>query len=179
MKSVLDGGPAAFEPFVHKYGPHIYRTVFAVLRTPQDAEDAMQEALLQIYRSLPAFRHDGLKTWMTRIAVNKAIDYKRYKSRRPERAADLEDREDGAAWSEAGYAPLEDGLLEREQKRRVRERIGDLPDHYREVVNAYYIEEKSYEQIAGETGLAVKSVESRLYRARSWMRRHWRKEDFE
>lgn len=176
----MDGGPAAFEPFVQKYGPHIYRTVFAVLRSRQDAEDVMQEALLQIYRSLPNYRHNGLKTWLTRIAVNKAIDYKRYKSRRPEQAADFGQREQAAGMeTEAGAPPPEEELLEKEQRSRIRERLKELPGNYREVLTAYYIDEKSYEQIAGETGLEAKSVESRLYRARKWMRRHFRKEDFE
>lgn len=69
--------------------------------------------------------------------------------------------------------------LEREDRRHIRVLVDRLPDNYREVVNAYYMEDKSYEQIAAETGLERKSVESRLYRARSWIKRHWRKEDFE
>lgn len=69
--------------------------------------------------------------------------------------------------------------MEREDKRQIRVLVDRLPDNYREVVTAYYMEDKSYEQIAAETGLERKSVESRLYRARSWIKRHWRKEDFE
>lgn len=179
VRSIRDGGPAAFKPFVLEYGPHIYRTVFAVLRRQQDAEDVLQEALLQIYRSLPAYRNDGLKTWITRIAVNKAIDYKRHKQRRPEEAMDPQEQEGVPDLAGPDGASLEGNVLEREQRREIRERIEELPDNYREVVTSYYIEEKSYEQIAGETGLAIKSVESRLYRARNWMKRHWRREDFE
>lgn len=69
--------------------------------------------------------------------------------------------------------------MEREDRRQLREQVEQLPANYREVVTAYYMEDKSYEQIAAETGLERKSVESRLYRARSWMKRNWRKEDFE
>lgn len=69
--------------------------------------------------------------------------------------------------------------MEREDRRQIRVLVDRLPDNYREVVTAFYMEDKSYEQIAAETGLERKSVESRLYRARSWIKRHWRKEDFE
>jgi RNA polymerase sigma factor (sigma-70 family) len=69
--------------------------------------------------------------------------------------------------------------IKQADRRQVRERVEEMPKNYREVINAYYMEDKSYEQIAAETGLERKSVESRLYRARSWMKRHWRKEDFE
>jgi len=179
IKAVQSGGPEQFRPFVQEYGPYIYRTVYAVLHSPHDAEDVTQEVLLQIYRSLPECRLDGLKTWITRIAVNRAIDHKRGKARKPEELVD------GAFLSDkppdtAATAPAAEQLtVEDEDKRFVRERIARLPDNYREVITAYYMEEKTYEQIAAETGLERKSVESRLYRARNWMKRHWRKEDFE
>lgn len=69
--------------------------------------------------------------------------------------------------------------IRQEELRQVQAKVNELPDNYRGVVTAFYIEEKTYEQIATETGLERKSVESKLYRARSWMKRHWRKEDFE
>ncbi|WP_259391576.1 RNA polymerase sigma factor [Paenibacillus sp. 1011MAR3C5] len=157
-----------------------------MLHSPHDAEDVTQEVLLLIYRSLPNCRMDGLKTWITRIAVNRAIDFKRSKARRPEQlmeqeTVDLQKTEfqtDGML--SALPAPAAESIaLHAEELRYIHARVDELPDRYREVIHAFYIEEKSYEQIADETGLERKSVESRLYRARSWMRRHWRKEDFE
>ncbi len=153
-----------------------------MLRSAHDAEDITQEVLLLIYRSLPEYRLDGLKTWITRIAVNRAIDFKRRKERRPEQLVEPElwDREVGSEPNEFSPAPAaESVVLQEEERRMLLERIDELPDNYREVISAYYIEDKSYEQIATETGLERKSVESRLYRARNWMKRHWRREDFE
>ncbi|MCU6710719.1 sigma-70 family RNA polymerase sigma factor [Paenibacillus sp. J5C_2022] len=182
-----DGGPQAYRPFVQAYGPYLYRTVYAVLQSPHDAEDVTQEVLMQIYRSLPDCRLDGFKTWITRIAVNRAIDFKRKKARRPEQL--MEDGESG--WGadikrrEAVPPPqvlersAEDMAISHDERSNIRALVEHLPANYREVVYAYYMEDKSYEQIAAETGLERKSVESRLYRARNWMKRHWRKEDFE
>ncbi|WP_424769091.1 RNA polymerase sigma factor [Paenibacillus sp. sgz302251] len=179
IKAVQSGGPEQYRPFVQAYGPYIYRTVFAVLHSPHDAEDVTQEVLLQIYRSLPDCRLDGLKTWITRIAVNRAIDFKRSRARRPEALSDGEQMSERAQEERTGLPAAEIVAMELEDRRQIREKVDMLPDNYREVVTAYYIEDKSYEQIAAETGLEHKSVESRLYRARSWMKRHWRKEDFE
>ncbi|CAM4367399.1 sigma-70 family RNA polymerase sigma factor [Paenibacillus alkaliterrae] len=173
------GGPEHYRPFVQAYGPYIYKTVFAVLHSPHDAEDVTQEVLLQIYRSLPECRLDGLKTWITRIAVNRAIDFKRSRARRPEEPHGSEELLEKVQGDGTGGSAAETIALEQEGKRQVLEQVDLLPDNYREVVTAYYMEDKSYEQIAAETGLERKSVESRLYRARSWMKRHWRKEDFE
>lgn len=168
------------------YGLYIYKTVYAVLHSPHDAEDVTQEVLLLIYRSLPNYRMDGLKTWITRIAVNRAIDFRRSKARRPEQLMEQEHVDlqktdfpaDGML--SAMPAPAAEYIaIRQEELKYVQAKVDELPDNYREVVNAFYIEEKSYEQIAAETGLERKSVESRLYRARNWMRRHWRKEDFE
>lgn len=175
-----EGGPEHYGPFVQAYGPYIYRTVFAVLHSPHDAEDITQEVLLQIYRSLPDCRLDGLKTWITRIAVNRAIDFKRSKARRPEELSDSEAMSEKMHDDAAAAMPAAELVaIKQAHRRQVRERVEEMPENYREVINAYYMEDKSYEQIAAETGLERKSVESRLYRARSWMKRHWRKEDFE
>lgn len=77
-------------------------------------------------------------------------------------------------------APAAETLaIEQADRQQIRERVDEMPENYREVITAYYMEDKSYEQIAAETGLERKSVESRLYRARGWMKRHFRKEDFE
>lgn len=186
LLAARNGGPEHYRPFVQAYGPYIYKTVYAVLHSPHDAEDVTQEALLQIYRSLPSYRMDGLKTWITRIAVNKAIDFKRSRARRPEELMerDTVDQQssdiqaDGMLAASPNQA-AEAVAIRREELRQVQVMVNELPDNYRDVVTAFYMEEKSYEQIAAETGLERKSVESKLYRARGWMKRHWRKEDFE
>ncbi|MGO4180819.1 sigma-70 family RNA polymerase sigma factor [Paenibacillus sp. TAF43_2] len=150
-----------------------------MLRSPHDAEDITQEVLLQIYRSLPDCRLDGLKTWITRIAVNRAIDFKRSRARKPEELMDSEAMSE-KVHEELVSAPAAETLaIEQADRQQIRDRVEEMPENYREVITAYYMEDKSYEQIAAETGLERKSVESRLYRARGWMKRHFRKEDFE
>jgi RNA polymerase sigma factor (sigma-70 family) len=127
-----------------------------------------------------------LKTWITRIAINKAIDFKRSRARRPEELVErgTVDRQAASLHADGMLAaaprPAAEAVaIRREELRQVQVMVNELPDNYRDVVTAFYIEEKSYEQIAAETGLERKSVESKLYRARGWMKRHWRKEDFE
>lgn len=174
---ILAGDDEAFRRLVERYANYIYQAVYGVLRNVKDAEDAAQEAFLQIHLSLPRYERKGLKTWMTRIAVNKAIDWRRKISRRQEMpitepVMQLPDRTEGAP---PGTEKL---VLGRERKRRVAQGISELPEHYREVIIAYYLEEKSYQQISAEQGIELKSVESRLYRAKQWMRKHWREDDF-
>lgn len=73
----------------------------------------------------------------------------------------------------------EQSILDKEKQVLVQKMLRRMPPNYRDVVCAFYLEEKSHKQIAGELGVAEKTVASRLYRARKWMQKHWQKEDFE
>ncbi|WP_254660904.1 sigma-70 family RNA polymerase sigma factor [Bacillus sp. FJAT-27225] len=171
---MLAGSDHAFRLLVEKYRNDVFRTVYAVLRDQKEAEDAAQEVFIKIYRSLPRYQHQGFKTWITRIAVNHAIDCKRKMARRKEEAIDqpglevLLTEKDG----------VEQNVFRNERKRLVRERLNDLPENYRDVIYGYYIEEKSYQEMAEEQNVKPKSIEVKLYRARNWIRKHWEEEDF-
>lgn len=158
-----------------KYGTYLFQAVYSVLRSVKDSEDVTQEVLLKIYASLPQYQHQGFKTWITRIAVNKAIDYKRSLDRKKEQ---LTDEWENIEPRSCGGQPVEDVVLQSLKKERVHEYLDELPEHYKEVLVAFYIEEKSYQQIAEERGMPLKTVESKLYRAKQYMRKHWKGEDW-
>ncbi|MEZ1842643.1 sigma factor-like helix-turn-helix DNA-binding protein, partial [Pseudomonas putida] len=61
---------------------------------------------------------------------------------------------------------VEAEVISIERQRLVRERLEELPDNYREVVFGFYIAEKSYQQMAEEQKVGVKTIETKLYRAR-------------
>jgi RNA polymerase sigma factor (sigma-70 family) len=126
---------------------------------------------MKIYTSLPQYEHQGFKTWMTRIAVNHAIDCKRRQARQ------REDLVDELPLKESRDA-VERRLLKKEQKQLVLRHLEEVPESYREVIEGFYIKEKSYQQLANEQHVQVKTIETKLYRARLWMRKHWKEEDF-
>ncbi|MEC0243274.1 RNA polymerase sigma factor [Paenibacillus dokdonensis] len=175
IDQIRRGDQAAFQMLVEHYGQHVFQTAYSVLKEPKEAEDAAQEVFLQVYKSLPDYRSQGFKTWITRIAVHKAIDAKRKLNRR---------REDQMAEGELiEHLPSAEedvlGQLVRQEKKRLLERKMDsLPAQHKDILFQFYIQEKSYDQIAKEQDIAVKTVESRLYRARSWIRNHWKEEEW-
>ncbi|WP_382549485.1 sigma-70 family RNA polymerase sigma factor, partial [Streptomyces sp. NPDC057131] len=69
-------------------------------------------------------------------------------------------------------------VLIRQQRKLLREKLNDIPDNYRDVIYGYYIAEKSYQQLAEEQNVQVKTIETKLYRARIWLKKHWKEEDF-
>jgi RNA polymerase sigma factor (sigma-70 family) len=174
VRLVLAGDKAAFRVLLERYRSYVYQVAFSVLKEPRYAEDAAQEAFVKLYYALPQYEHQGFKTWLTRIALNQAIDVKRKLQRQ---------REDPVDWTEAEPAAFSDSPADSDALRNLgaeelRQKLGDMPDSYRQVVHAYYFEDLSYQEIAKKHSVAVKTVESQLYRARLWMRKHWKEEDF-
>ncbi|RHW43506.1 sigma-70 family RNA polymerase sigma factor [Neobacillus notoginsengisoli] len=174
VEKVLAGSDQAFRVLIEKYRHDVFRTVYAVLRDQKEAEDAAQEVFMKIYRSLPRYEHQGFKTWITRIAVNHAIDIKRKLARRKEEALEFQAQEVFAT----GRDSVEEQMFLKEKQRLVRERLEEVPENYRDVIVGFYIAEKSYQEMAEELQVAVKTIETKLYRARNWMRKHWEEDDF-
>lgn len=174
IEKILAGNDHAFRILVEKYRHVVYLATYGVLRNEKDAEDATQEVFLKIYTSLSQYGNQGFKTWVTRIAVNHAIDIKRKQVRRQEHLQ--------VEYEERDHAPkldsVEKEVIVREKEHLLRQRLDELPKNYRTVVEAFYFHDKSYQEIAEEQQTSVKNVEVRLYRARQWMKKHWKEEEF-
>ena len=71
---IASGDHLAFEAVMRKHNRMLYRTARAILRDDADAEDALQLAYLNAYRSIGSFRGESrLSTWLTRIVVNECM----------------------------------------------------------------------------------------------------------
>jgi RNA polymerase sigma factor (sigma-70 family) len=174
LQKIRNGNDLAFRILVDKYRNKVFRTIFAVLRDQKESEDATQEVFIKIYTSLPTYENQGFITWMTRIAVNHAIDVKRKQSRKSEEVvSDLEQ-----CVPVELIDSVEREVMVREKKQKVHDKLHELPDNYRDVIYGYYIAEKSYQQMAIEQNVQVKTIEMKLYRAKIWMKKHWKEGDF-
>ncbi|AHA10232.1 sigma-70 family RNA polymerase sigma factor [Bacillus toyonensis] len=111
---------------------------------------------------------------MARIATNHAIDYKRKKAREHEELSLCKETEENIKSSHN----IEALLLTKEQKLLIAQKLRELPENYRDVVLSHYLEEKSYQEIALQENIEVKTVEMKLYRARKWIKKHWKEEEF-
>lgn len=174
IQLTLQGEQKAFEELIMRYYRHLYLSILRIVRQDKEAEDVLQEALWQIYRSLPAYRSEGFKTWITRIAVNKAIDWNRKQRHLLERKTVGTTEE--AEWIPGPTQPckpVEDTLLREEEKTAVAAILEELPDKYRSVLYRYYIEDQSYQEIAEAEGLPVNTVAARLHRAKRLFRTRW------
>lgn len=169
----MEGDREAFESLMHRYRRPILGFVYRMLNDPRDAEDIAQEVFAKAYWNLcdgKLQRKTGaFSTWLFRVARNMAIDRLRKRARRPEQS--LNDLE-GSGWDSADGTPDPSGAaVNRELSREIAAAVAALPEKQRTVLILYEYEDLSYGQIADIMRVNEKSVESRLYRARRFLRR--------
>jgi RNA polymerase sigma-70 factor (ECF subfamily) len=74
VKAVQAGVPGAFSKLYTIYSPRLYRTIFAITRNAEDAQDALQETFLRAHMKFHAFEgRSSIYSWLTRIAINSAL----------------------------------------------------------------------------------------------------------
>jgi len=138
--------------------------------TPEDIEEVCQEVFLSVVKNLDSFNgRSRLQTWIFRIAINKAHDYRQRHcaAKRgggvPPLSLHEEDPETGLTLDPADTGPAPDlALLRSEHLNLVGRAVEQLSDRYREVIELRYFGDLSYEEIAHELGLNPKTVSSRL-----------------
>ncbi|MFO7153020.1 MAG: sigma-70 family RNA polymerase sigma factor [Bacillota bacterium] len=170
----LAGEQDAFEELLERYKGYVFAIIYNFISDDAEAEDVAQEVFLQIYRSLPRCQLKNFKAWIGRIAVNKAIDYRRKVKRLPVIAPDVEENETA---QECEGASPEELYMAEESRREVRDAAHRLPEIYRNAIIKHYFHGKSCSEIAREEGISAKAVESRLSRARALFKKRWRREE--
>ena len=167
---------AALRLIMERYNRQLYRVARSVLREDAEAEDVVQETNLRAFTHLDGFRGEArLATWLTRIALNEALE--RLRKRRP--SVELKQIDAINEQGEARVIFLPKGRQEgdpeaaaRAEIRRLIERaIDQLPDPFRIVFVLRDIEEMSVEATACQLGLRPETVKTRLHRARRLLRR--------
>jgi RNA polymerase sigma-70 factor (ECF subfamily) len=125
----------------------------------------VQDAFVRAFRSLDGFREEAkFGTWLISILHNLCLTHI---GRRKVREVPLEQLEGGREPASADDTDILDRLDQDERLRRLRVETMRLPVQYREVLTLFYVQELSYEEIAGVTGLPIGTVKTHLFRARS------------
>lgn len=172
---VLAGEQAAFAGLMRLYNRNLFRAVRSILRDDQEAEDALQEAWILVYRKLSGFRGEsGLATWLTRIAVNAALARRRQRTRQAQVIALWDDgaarqQEDAMATPDPRQSPEKDAM--RGEMRRVLEHaIDSLPEQFRTVFILRALEEMPSEDVAAVLDIPESTARTRYFRARAMLR---------
>ena len=169
---VMSGDRRGFETLVRRHEKRVFRVTLAVLGNTEDAEEAMQDTFVKAFRHIGQFRRESrFATWLTRIAVNEALQ----KRQARKNTVSLDDVSEGEVKvfphkSHQWHEDPEKLFGKQEVRVMVEDAIRALPQMYRETFVLRDVEGLRAEEAAEILGLTLPAIKSRLLRARLLMR---------
>lgn len=161
--------PGAFEALVAAYQDRLYGLAWRLTGNRQDAEEAVQDALVKAHRALFAqyssarVRELALRPWLFAVTVNAARNRRR--GRRPTRSLDETDADGRPLLALAADGPGPLAVAEnRELGASLERALGELPLRYRTAVVVRMVEGLSYDEAARALGRPIGTVKSDVHR---------------
>jgi RNA polymerase sigma-70 factor, ECF subfamily len=158
--------------------PHldeVYTLARYLMRSTDDAEDAVQECYLRALRHFDSYRGPAMKPWLLAILRNvcNAEFARRSKEEVPtDYSQDETLAEEMPMWQEPQTLP-EKMILQQQDRATIRRLVEELPEPFREAIVLREMNDLSYKEIAEVAGVPVGTVMSRLARARAMLRSAW------
>ncbi len=169
----------SFEELFERYSSMVFHLIYRIMGDREEALDVSQEVFLTIYRKLDSFRGESsLKTWIYRIAINRASNRCRWWNRLRRRGSVSLDEhlsmDRTKSLSETleshGKSP-EESLMAEEEREEIERSLLSLPVQQRVAVVMRDIEGLSYEEIAESMQVSLGTVKSRIARGREDLKR--------
>jgi RNA polymerase sigma-70 factor, ECF subfamily len=161
LSAVADGDRRAFHEVYRRTSAKLYGICCRILGEGRDAEDALQEAYVNVWRRAERFDASRASpiTWLAAIARNTAID--RLRARGGRSSAPLDE-----ALDVADTAPLADTALENAgEARRLYGCLGELPGRDAALIRTAFLEGASYPELAERAKEPLGTIKSRIRRA--------------
>lgn len=163
----VQGDPHAFTMLVERHRDRLWAVALRTTQHPEDAADALQDALISAFRRADQFRGDSaVTTWLHRIVVNAALDRMRRSAVRPTVA--LPEDADGVILD---LADPSDEIRRREDQLVIAQALADLPVDQRQAVVLVDIEGYPVDEAAVLLGCPPGTVKSRCSRGRAKLAR--------
>lgn len=165
---VVNGSRSAFGALVEPHSARLITLATRMLGAPQQAEDAVQDALASIWLARHRLDHNrSVGPFLTTVVINKCRD--RLRKRKVARLFGFEP--DVETLAIADDSPRPDEIAEqREELRRLAAEIERLPIRLREALVLVSMDGRSQAEAATLLGVSEKAVETRIYRARKHLR---------
>ena len=149
----------AFDQLLPEFQNKVFRLAYAMLGDAALAEDMAQDVFIRIWKALPGFRgQSALSTWIYAITRNTCLTT--LKKGAMKRESSLEEPNVARAAEEAGVPPARHAEID------VLRFLDQLPERHRQVLRLYYMEERSYEEVACLLEWPMGTVKTYLHRAR-------------
>ena len=164
IEQFLAGEEKGFEMLVKKYQNRALNIVYSLIGRDRESEDITQEVFLKVYRNLRSFKERSqFSTWLYRIVVNTTYDF----ARRRRNSVNNEGILNNIV---AGSRGPGDTLLSKEKEQMVQRALENVPFKFRVALVLKDIDGLSYIEIARVLRCRLGTVESKIYRARQFLK---------
>lgn len=175
VQAAKGGQSMAFATLCERYSNQLFRAARRVTKTREDAEDAVQDALVQAFVHLKDFEgRSNVATWLTRIAINSALMILRKKRATPlvpvEESTIKEQTRRTRELPGAGPNP-EVICLQRERERSLSMALTELTPALRQAIELRELRELSLQETARVLGTSVSAVKGRVFHGRRKLRK--------
>lgn len=165
------GDDSAFEQLIDRYKTSVLNFIYRLIGDASGAEDAAQDVFVRVYRNIGRFRfskgQESCAAWIYQIARNEVIDRTRRKMRHPESTLD----EDGILEGLRSQGPsAAQEASAHDVGARIASAVASLPEDQQTAFVLCEYNDLGYAEIAEVMKCTIKSVESRLYRAKETLR---------
>lgn len=160
--------PALFRVIVARYEKPFLRKAKSIVRGDEDAEDVVQDAFTKIYFHAGKFKKmPGIefKSWAYKILVNTSINKYHWLKKRPK--AEFIDEMMYEKVSESS----ESIVLAADAKMAVESALSRLPVESQKLLTFYYLEDKSYKDIANKENMTIPALKMKLFRAKRMLKK--------
>jgi RNA polymerase sigma-70 factor (ECF subfamily) len=169
VERALEGDLGAFNQLVEAYQDLCHALVARMVPDPDQASDAVQEAFFSAYRNLRSYHGPSFRGWLTRIAINAAMDLQRARKRRP--VSPYPELDDDSWQPPAGSESDPETIATTGERQRVLvAAMGAIGADQRTAIVLYDVEGYDYGEIAALTGVSLGTVKSRIHRGRLALR---------
>ena len=162
IEKALAGQAECFMVLVDRHIGAVKKCLRSILRNQSDAEDALQEVLLKVWRHLSTFRAESsFRTWITRVAINEAVMLCRRERAKPP----LLMLPDANILASSGEG-VDRSLIRKEVAHAVRRAVVGLPSKYRQALILRDLNQLSVRETAERLHASVPATKTRIFRGR-------------
>lgn len=164
LRAHVAGDPDAFGELVRRHRDRLWAVALRTTGDPEEASDALQDALISAYRNAGSFRGESaVTTWLHRVVVNACLDRMRRRRARPTVPLPEEDGETGGR----GVPDPRDDLGRLELRLEIERALAALPDDQRAAIVLVDVEGLPVAEAAEVLGIPEGTVKSRCSRGRA------------
>lgn len=169
--AVENGDQKAYAELLQRYRESVYYTMMKMCNNKDDAEDLTIEAFGRAFKKLDQYSPDyAFSTWLFKIASNNAIDFIRRKKQKQsisiDNKMDDSDTYDHSANIRSATLDPEENFIRKQKIESVRVLVDNLKPKYREMIELFYFQEMSHEEISKKLNLPIGTIKAQLFRAR-------------